>query len=162
MLFTKKSISLTAIVCVIRIYGAFIEAKLPGGIYLMDIMKEELALLNIPVIAMIILLPLICGLTTGIAVGYVGASFPIVINLIGASPSPGLLLSTAILAYGAGYIGLLFSPVHVCNLVTNQHFKTNLGKTLTGLIFPGIVFFICCILVSMVTRVFYGASIWGM
>ena len=63
----------------------------------------------------------------------VGASFPIVMQLAGIDPGIPLLVSTAILAYSAGHVGQLVSPVHVCLVVTNQHFHTSLVKSLKGL-----------------------------
>jgi len=62
-----------------------------------------------------IVLPFICGLTTGITVGFVGASFPIVVSLIIAgNHSNAYFLGTMAVAFFAGYAGVLLSPVHVC------------------------------------------------
>jgi hypothetical protein len=41
-----------------------------------------------------------------------------------------------VLAYGAGFMGQMLSPVHVCLVVTNQYFKTSLLRSLVGLILP--------------------------
>jgi integral membrane protein (TIGR00529 family) len=152
MAVTRKTISLVLIVSIIRIYGALIEARLPGGTFLMDQMKDELNMIGIPVLALIIVIPFISGFTTGIAVGFVGASMPIVIRLIGSSPPLGLLLSTVILAYGSGYLGVLFSPVHVCLLVTNEHFKTRLTQSLVGLIPAALFMYGFCLLFSFLIR----------
>ena len=68
----------------------------------------------------------------GINVGTIGASFPVVMTLLGASPPLALLLPTTVLAYAAGFMGQMLSPVHV----TNQYFKTPLLRSLAGLILP--------------------------
>ena len=47
-----------------------------------------------------------------------------------------MLLPTTVLAYAAGFMGQMLSPVHVCLLVTNQYFKTPLLRSLAGLILP--------------------------
>ena len=96
-----------------------------------------------PVLAAVIILPFICGLTTGITVGFVGASFPIIVSLIGVGTdvSTYYFLGTIAVAYCAGYAGVLLSPVHVCMIVTCEHFKTKLMNNIVVLAMPvGIVF----------------------
>ncbi|MBN1696011.1 MAG: DUF401 family protein [Spirochaetales bacterium] len=133
---SKKTFSLALLVAVIRIYGAFIEAPLPDGRLIMDIMKAELGTAGIPLIAVIVIVPFISGLSTGIAFGFVGASFPIVVNIIGTNPGTGVFLSSILLAYASGYMGMILSPVHVCFIVTNEYFKTELLRNLIKLIMP--------------------------
>ncbi len=134
----KKPLNMVIIVILVRIYGAFIEAKLPGGIYLMDQMRVELNNFGIPITALVLLIPFISGITTGVSVGFVGASMPIVISLLGPDPLFSHLLSTTILAFTFGFMGAMLSPVHVCLIVTNEYFKTNLAKSLTAVIPPAI------------------------
>ncbi|MBN2050553.1 MAG: DUF401 family protein, partial [Spirochaetales bacterium] len=136
IIFSVKTLNLAILVAVIRVYGAFIEAPLPAGGFLVDLMRQELEQTGIPVLTMVLIIPFIAGFTTGIALGMVGAAFPIVIHLAGADPTTAQLLSTAILAYAAGHIGQLVSPVHVCLIVTNEYFETSLGSSLKGLIGP--------------------------
>ena len=40
------------------------------------------------------------------------------------------------LAFGFGYMGMMLSPVHVCLIVTNQHFRTQLLHSMRGLLLP--------------------------
>ncbi len=134
-----KALSLVLLVALIRVYGAFIEGRLPNGVLLVEQMRGELADWGLPVLATAMVLPLVSGLVTGIAVGFVGASFPIVFSLLGAEPSLGRVLSVAVLAYGFGHIGMMFSPVHVCLVVSNQHFRTRLFHSLARLVAPGLV-----------------------
>jgi hypothetical protein len=84
----------------------------------------------------ILLIPLIAGLAVGINVGTIGASFPVVMTLLGTSPPLILLLPTTVLAYAAGFMGQMLSPVHVCLVVSNQYFKTSLLRSLGRLILP--------------------------
>ena len=134
ILLSRKIFDMVLIVGVIRLYSAFIEAKLPGGSYLIEMLRNELAVSGVPPLVLIMLLPLISGFATGIAIGFVGASFPIVISIIGPDPSLAVLLSTVTIAYASGHMGQLLSPVHVCNIVTNRYFKTDLVKTTVKLI----------------------------
>ncbi len=85
--------------------------------------RWELAAYNIPPVAIIALLPLIAGLVTGIAIGFVGTSFPLVVTLLPAGHSP---FPYAVLAYGFGYMGMMLSPVHLCLLVTKEYFAADL------------------------------------
>jgi len=78
----------------------------------------------------------VSGLTKGITVGYIGASFPVVVRLLGADPDTGTLLSTVVMAYASGFCGMMLSPIHVCLIVTNEYFKTNPMSSLAGLLKP--------------------------
>ncbi|MCL2481443.1 MAG: DUF401 family protein, partial [Spirochaetaceae bacterium] len=128
ILFTKNIGEMILLIAIITIYAAFIESKLPNGRYLMEIMKDELSSAGIPTLLLTIILPFASGLATGVAFGFVGTSFPIIVSLLGKDPALATLLSTVVLAYASGHVGQLLSPVHVCNIVTNKYFKTNLLK----------------------------------
>lgn len=136
ILFSGRTLTLVVLVAIIRIYGALIETPMAGGPSLVQDMQAEMDAWGIPVLAMIMLLPFVVGITTGICVGFVGASFPIVVSLVGADAPPAELLAAATLAFGFGYMGMMLSPVHVCLIVTNAHFKTRLARSLRGLLAP--------------------------
>lgn len=135
VIINKKPVIMVIIVMLVGIYGAFIESRLPDGVLLMDQVRIELDNLGIPIIALIMIIPFVSGLTTGITVGFAGASIPIAMSLLG--PDPGLyqILSTVSLAFSFGFMGVMMSPVHICLIVTNEHFKTSMTKSLTSL-FP--------------------------
>ena len=141
VLVSRRTLSLALIVILARVYGAFIEAKLPGGYLLMDRIREELHVFGIPVVALVVLIPFISGLTTGISVGYIGASFPVILNLAGPAAAGGTLLFTVVLGHSCGFLGMMFSPIHVCLMVTNEYFKTNLIMSLAGIIRPAMTVF---------------------
>jgi hypothetical protein len=133
---SRRILGLVLIIEVVRIYGAFIEARLPGGMLLVERMREELAHTGIPTVAVVMAIPFLCGLSTGLSIGYVGASFPIVLHLADPSAGAGGFAATCVLAYGFGYYGMILSPVHICLIVTNRHFETSLIHSLRGLILP--------------------------
>ncbi len=136
VLLSRRTLYMTVLVAVIRIYGAMIEARLPGGMLLVEQMRGELAGVGVPESLFILIIPLISGLAVGINVGTIGASFPVVLSLLGPSPQLHVLLPTVVLAYAAGFMGQMLSPVHVCLVVTNQYFKTSLLRSLNGLLLP--------------------------
>lgn len=138
---SRKAFFMVGIIATIGIYGAVIRAELPDGNHIISLLRTEMAGAGIPPLLLIVFLPFIASLTSGIAVGYVGASLPIVMQLSGSDVSTAQTLATAVLAYGSGYIALLLSPIHVCLVVTNQHFGTNLLSSIRRMLLPVLVLF---------------------
>ncbi len=147
-----KSLALVLIIVLARVYGAFIEARLPDGTFLMETVRMELDHYGIPALLLVVLIPFISGLTTGITVGYIGASFPVVLSLAG--PGAAGLFSTIVIGYTSGYIGMMLSPIHVCLIVTNEYFKTSMAGSLYGLARPAAMLFALAAVYSGVWRVF--------
>ena len=87
---------------------------------------QELRRLHLPVTLVMVVLPFIAGMVTGLAVGFVGTSFPIVLALIAGLPGDQMRPYVA-LAYAAGHLGMMLSPLHVCQVVSNEYFKTSYG-----------------------------------
>ncbi|MBU1077699.1 MAG: DUF401 family protein [Spirochaetes bacterium] len=152
IIFSKKLLTMALIVLLVRIFGAFIESRLSNGILLMDLMRGELNSWGFPYILIIMLVPFISGMTTGVAIGFVGASFPIVMSLLGDAPALNELLATTVLAYASGYMGMILSPVHICLIVTNEHFKTGLTDSLVRLIKPALVMLGSALLYYLILR----------
>jgi hypothetical protein len=90
--------------------------------------RENLSELNIPLPIMVALLPLVSGIVTGVTVGSVGPSFPVIVELVQTSGAGGELLPYAILAYGFGFMGVMLSPVHLCFILTKDFFGADIGK----------------------------------
>jgi uncharacterized protein len=153
IVFSSSLFKMVLIVVIIRIYGAFIEFPLPDGTLLMSLVRDELALMKIPVIIIIMLIPFVSGLATGIAIGFVGASFPIIVNLLGQNPLSRDLLSYTVIGYSFGYIGMMLSPVHVCHVVTNEYFKTDLSKSMIRLVKPSLVVLAGGIFIAVLVRI---------
>lgn len=88
---------------------------------------------HLPVHLILILIPFIAGLMTGLTVGFVGITFPLLLPLMGAAtPSPGLVA----LAFGAGFAGVMLSPVHLCYILTCEYFQTDIAKVYHRLFIP--------------------------
>ncbi len=147
-----NTVKLVILVIFIGIYGAFIETPLPDGNFIMSYVREELTGNNIPIIFIIMIIPFISGLSTGLAVGFVGASFPIVMNLLGTSPSQGEIMSYTVIAYSFGFAGMMLSPVHVCHILTVEYFKTSLHKSTLSMIRPSIVILAGGLLIGSAVR----------
>lgn len=88
--------------------------------------RDELMNYGIPVVLLIIIMPFFSGFILGIAVGFVGASFPLIIPLFPANDMF-TYISYAALAYTFGYMGMMLSPVHLCFIVTRDFFRASIG-----------------------------------
>jgi hypothetical protein len=152
IILSSKTLQMMLIVLALYVYGGYITADLPNGIPLIEVMRADLDRWGIPLIAVMMLIPFISGLTFGVAFGFVGASMPIVVSLLGPDPSTGALLSTTVLAYGCGYLGMMISPMHVCLVVTNEHFRSSLSRSLAGLLKPAGAVFSVVVLIHLAVR----------
>lgn len=90
--------------------------------------RDELAVYNVPILLVIALMPFLSGFITGLAVGFVGLSFPLVIPMFPANPLFDYMAYAA-LAYTFGYMGMMLSPVHLCFLVTKDFYRAGLLKS---------------------------------
>jgi integral membrane protein (TIGR00529 family) len=113
--------------------------------------RDELLAYRIPIIMVILLMPFLSGLITGIAIGFVGTSFPLIIPML---PAPDLFtyLSWAALAYTFGYMGMMLSPVHLCFLVTKDYFKAGLARSYRYLFLPVVAVMVTALLLFIATR----------
>lgn len=131
---TASTVRLIGVVIGIRVFSALLSsANLASGA------ASELATAGIPALLVIAMLPFLAGLVTGVGFGYIGLSLPLVISLI---PNvAGLPFSAGIvLAGGFGYAGMMLSPLHVCMVVTAEHFHTGLSATIRKIAVPLLVF----------------------
>jgi hypothetical protein len=95
---------------------------------------DELIQLKVPVVLVVATLPFIAGMVTGLAIGFVGTSFPIVLALVAALPDHGSMYPYVALAYGFGHMGQMVSPLHLCHVVSNEYFKTGFSDVYHRLI----------------------------
>jgi hypothetical protein len=126
---SKSTLELIAVIVGIRIFSALMNAA-----DLAHAASTELAGAGIPPIIVIALLPFISGIVTGVGIGYVGLSLPIVLGLISSSGIP--FKAGVVIAGAFGYAGMMFSPLHVCMVVTAQHFKTTLPSMIRRFALP--------------------------
>jgi integral membrane protein (TIGR00529 family) len=114
-----KPIKLIFLVSAILFFGTIVkDAKI--AVQLFQNLK------NTPAEILLITIPFFVGLLTGISIGFVSISFPILMpfliqnNIIN---YPHLLL-----AYSFGFLGVMLSPSHLCFVITANYFKTTLLK----------------------------------
>jgi hypothetical protein len=85
-------------------------------------LSDYFTLMSIPIVPLVFILPFTTGVLTGITVGAVGSTFPLIVTMAGNDPH---LLS---FAFAAGFMGVLLSPVHVCLILTKDYFKADMWR----------------------------------
>lgn len=85
---------------------------------------------GIPILPILFLLPFMSGLLTGLTIGFVGSTFPLLMSMGGE-----LSIGQLSFAFASGYAGVLVSPVHLCLVLTREYFRADLGH-LYKRIFP--------------------------
>ena len=98
--------------------------------------RTEFLAWNIPLLPVVMLLPFLAGLVTGLAIGFVGASFPLVLSLLPDNLAWQSMIKYIVIAYGFGYIGMMLSPVHICFILTRDYFKTPINTAYRHLLLP--------------------------
>lgn len=140
---------LLLLVVSIQIFSGVLQHPLDGaGATLVSLMRDELIGSGVPLLTVIMVIPFISGLVTGVAFGFVGASFPIVFGLLGAAPGTAVIAATTACAYAFGYMGMMVSPLHVCFIVTGEYFKCSLYSSYRYIIGPIAVVLLASLLLS--------------
>ncbi|ASJ10276.1 hypothetical protein A3L12_02685 [Thermococcus sp. P6] len=91
--------------------------------------------LNLPIVLVITITPFIVGLITGISFAYVGMTFPLLAPFFTG-------FDKIALAYLSGYMGMLFSPVHLCLIFSAEYYKAELGGVYKKMLLPALVLFL--------------------
>ncbi|AHF79435.1 TIGR00529 family membrane protein [Thermococcus paralvinellae] len=108
-------------------------------------LPEAIIQLNLPVTFVITLTPFIVGLMTGISFAYVGMAFPLLLPFFTS-------FDKIALAYLSGYMGMLFSPVHLCLVFSAEYYKAELERVYRKLLVPGAVLFILGVIYTILLR----------
>lgn len=82
-----------------------------------------------------LILPMIVGLISGIAIAFVGATFPLILGVVdqlGIQSN----IPYVVLALFSGLAGTMISPIHICFILTCEYFHTNIAKVWPSLFLP--------------------------
>lgn len=125
----KESISLNIVIMVIgvMVFKGMLDAS--GAIEAMPVFFAKSGL---PAGVVFFALPFIVGLLTGLTVGFVGATFPIITAMSAGAPDPGVVT----FAFASGFAGVMLSPTHLCLLLTVRYFKADIARTYRLLYLP--------------------------
>ena len=89
-----------------------------------DQVPNALAMAGVSPPLILFFIPFLAGMLTGLSTGAVGVSFPVVMPLL---ITGSVDMGAVVLAYGAAFIGVLLSPVHLCLSLTRDYFKADWG-----------------------------------
>lgn len=87
-----------------------------------DALSATLMAWGIAPVVVAVAVPFALGMLTGVAVSMVGISFPLLLPFISGSE---VYLNHVVLAFAAGFIGVLLSPVHLCLALTRDYFHAD-------------------------------------
>ena len=114
----------------------------------------EMAANHLPPLLVVVLLPAVAGLITGVAFGFVGTSFPIVLGMLAAMPDAPPLRPYAVLAYACGHLGMMASPIHLCLVVSNRYFSSSYWSVYRRLVIPTLLLAVFAVAYFLVLRLF--------
>jgi len=89
---------------------------------------------GIPIVAVLFILPFMVGLMTGITLAFVSVTFPMLLPMIGGAGHPDMGMLA--FAYASGFAGVMFSPVHLCLVLTKDYFHSELTPIYKQMIVP--------------------------
>jgi hypothetical protein len=118
----RESVSLNVVLMVvgIMVFKGMLDAS--GAIEALPVFFHQSGL---PTGAVLFALPFIVGLLTGLTVGFVGATFPIITAMLGGQPD----LGAVTFAFASGFAGVMLSPTHLCLLLTIRYFNADMART---------------------------------
>jgi len=127
---------------VILILSVMIFKKLITVSGAIETIPNSLAGFGISPIFAVLIVPFTVGLLTGMTSAFVGISYPVLFSYL---RPDGVNYGYMMLAYGAGFAGVMLSPVHLCLVVTKAYFKTSFSGIYRMLV-PASFFLIICAL----------------
>ncbi len=83
------------------------------------------------------LLTFIVGFSVGIEISYSAIALPLLTTFTGVGRS--LIPKNLMLVFGAGLLGVMLSPLHLCLILTSEYYSADLGKVYRYLIPAGII-----------------------
>jgi len=139
-----QNLNMMYIVASILIFKGILEDSHAVGA-----ISNELIVLKVPLMLISVILPFLVGLITGITIAFVGVTLPILIPLIHSLGETGFMLQYVMLTIVCGFSGVLHSPLHLCLILSNEYFNTNMSAVYRHLwllcaclMISGIVYFL--------------------
>ncbi len=137
---------------VILILAVMIFKKLITVSGAVETIPNSLAGLGLSPIFAVLIVPFAVGILTGMTSAFIGISYPVLLSFL---VPDGVNYGYMMLAYGAGFTGVMLSPVHLCLVVTKSYFKVSFSRVYKMLL-PASIFLI----LSAVALVLLGFP-WG-
>ena len=138
MIRTAVTLEIVILILAVMIFKKLITVS--GAI---QTIPNSLADYGVSPIFAILTVPFTVGLLTGMTSAFVGISYPVLFSFL--SPNE-VNYGYMMLAYGAGFAGVMLSPVHLCLVVTMNYFKASFSK-IYGMLLPASLFLISSALI---------------
>ncbi len=139
-----------------RVVNIRILALLIGLIFYKDLivftdsaseLLRELEVLNVPLPIIAFVLSFLIGFATGIETGYSAIALPLLLPFTGVGDS--VIPKNLMLVFGSGLLGVMFSPLHLCLILTSEYYSSDLGIVYRRFLS------LACIVLGVVVCTFY-------
>jgi len=131
----RKAVTLDMVILIVAVMIFKKIITVSGAI---ETIPKTIADFGISPIFAVLAVPFTVGILTGMTSAFVGISYPILFSFL--SPD-GVNYGYVMLAYGAGFAGVMLSPLHLCLVVTKDYFKVSFKK-IYAMLLPASVFII--------------------
>jgi uncharacterized protein len=108
---------------------------------------EQLQASGVPHPVILTALPILIGFSTGLSSAMVGVSIPLLMPFM--VTAEGVNGAAFLLAYGAGGLGYLLSPLHLCLVLSAEYFKARLSAVYRYLLPPALAILFCLVALSI-------------
>ena len=140
----KKNIDWGVITLIVGIMFFQRMLQVSGGV---EMIPAMFAKLKIPVFMVLFSIPFFIGVLTGLNFATLGISIPVLIPIIVQGE---VNLYYAMLAFTGNFVGVMISPMHLCLVVTKNHFKANMGRIYKILIPPLIIIILVALMLVII------------
>ncbi len=90
----------------------------------LSVLTDGLLNLGLPLQLIVVVLPLIIGLTSGSNTSAIGVTLPLLLPIMQQSEHMMVLMAGV---YSASFLGYYMSPLHLCQVLTLEYFKVKIG-----------------------------------
>ncbi len=122
---------------VVLIFAVMFYKDLIAYTHSAQIFFNHLKELSIPTPIASFLLAFVVGFAVGIEISYSAIALPLLTAFTGLGSN--LIPKNLMLVFGAGLLGVMMSPLHLCLILTSEYYSADLGRVYRYLIPAGIV-----------------------
>lgn len=137
----KEGISVKLVFLVFGILSFQTSLELTGAIESIPTIASSL---NLPAELVIFLVCFAAGMLTGMVAAYVGLGYTLLASYL---YQPEIVPAHIFLAYISGFLGIILSPTHLCLILTNEYFGSDLLKVYRKFTVPVLIVFVIGLLI---------------
>lgn len=117
---------------VLDIAGILVFQTVLLGTGVVNEMVDYLVARDLPVLALGMGIPFLVALVSGFSAAFVGIALPVVLPILSGYPVEAILP----LIFMGGYAGIIFSPTHLCLVVSCRYFDVQLSSVYRKMVMP--------------------------